>query len=75
MSDSGATPGERIAAFGDALQEEVVRPLGRYLKGFRAGLVLGLVAGLLLAPWPGTVVRRRLARGAAAVRRRRASRP
>ena len=66
MSSPGPTPGERVAAFWTAVDEELLRPARRYLRGFRAGLVLGLALGLLVTPWPGAAVRARMA----ALRRR-----
>ncbi|MGA9775223.1 MAG: YtxH domain-containing protein [Candidatus Dormiibacterota bacterium] len=60
MRPEEPSPGERIAAFGVALQEELIHPLRRYLKGFRVGLLAGLVAAVLLTPWPGRLVRQRL---------------
>ena len=60
MSSPQATPGERIAAFWQAVDEELLTPGRRYLKGFRAGLILGLALGLLLTPWNGESVRSRV---------------
>ncbi len=61
MSSPEATPEERIAAFWRAVDEELLTPARRYLKGFRVGLVLGLVVAILLTPWRGESVRGRFA--------------
>ncbi len=66
MSSPEATPEERISAFCRAVDEELLSPARRYLRGFRAGLVLGVALALLLTPWKGETVRG----GAAAVRAR-----
>jgi hypothetical protein len=47
------TPQERIRAFTNAVDEEIVVPARRYLHGFRRGVVPGLVLGVLFAPRPG----------------------
>ncbi len=57
-----ATPGERIQAFQVAVEEELIRPARRYLRGFRRGLLLGCLVGLLFAPVAGSESRRRLMR-------------
>ncbi len=62
MASDTRSPGERIAAFGGALEEEVLRPARRYLRGFRVGLIVGVAAGVLLAPRPGEQTRARLLR-------------
>lgn len=54
------TPRERIQAFQDALDEELIRPGRRYLRGFRRGLMLGCLLGILFAPTAGSESRRRL---------------
>lgn len=56
------TPGERIGAFFVAIDEEILRPLRRYQKGFRRGLLVGCLVGLLLTPTAGSQVRLRLRR-------------
>jgi hypothetical protein len=61
VSSPEATPEERIAAFWRAVDEELLTPARRYLKGFRVGLVLGLVVAILLTPWRGESVRGRFA--------------
>ena len=61
MSSPEATPEERIAAFWRAVDEELLTPARRYLKGFRVGLVLGLVVAILLTPWRGESVQGRFA--------------
>jgi hypothetical protein len=53
------TPQERIKAFADAVDEEIVTPVRRYLHGFRRGVVLGLIVGVLFAPGPGREIRER----------------
>ncbi len=74
MSSPEATPGQRIAAFFQAVEEELWTPARRYLKGFRAGLVLGLALALLLTPWKGGAVRARMAAIRGLVCRRRGRR-
>jgi hypothetical protein len=56
------SPGERIGAFLTAVDEEVLRPVRRYLRGFRRGFVVGIGLGLLLAPVTGREFRERLQR-------------
>ena len=60
MSSPAPTPEQRIAAFWGAVEEELVTPARRYLKGFRVGLVLGLAVAILVTPWTGESVRGRL---------------
>jgi hypothetical protein len=57
-----ASPQERIGAFFTAVDEEVLRPLRRYVRGFRRGVVVGIVLGLLLTPISGREVRARVLR-------------
>jgi hypothetical protein len=61
VSAPQATPEQRIAAFWRAVDEEIVTPARRYLKGFRVGLVLGLALALILTPWRGESIRVRVA--------------
>ncbi|MHB8312254.1 MAG: hypothetical protein ACYDD0_02985 [Candidatus Dormibacteria bacterium] len=56
------TPRERIQAFQDALDEELIRPGRRYLRGFRRGIMLGCLLGILFAPMAGSESRGRLRR-------------
>ncbi|MDA8394647.1 MAG: hypothetical protein M0T72_05290 [Candidatus Dormibacteraeota bacterium] len=74
MSSPEATPQERISAFYRAVEEELLTPARRYLKGFRQGLVLGLALALLLTPWKGGSVRGRMAAIRGRVCRRRGRR-
>jgi hypothetical protein len=71
VSAPEATPEQRIAAFWRAVDEELLTPARRYLKGFRVGLVLGLALALLLTPWRGESVRLRFAAIVSRVRRAR----
>jgi len=57
------SPQERIGAFLVAVDEELIRPMRRYLRGFRRGLVIGVALGILFAPLAGAEVRARLRRG------------
>lgn len=75
MSSPDTTPEQRIAAFLEAVDEELLTPARRYLQGFRVGLVLGLAAALLLTPWRGEAVRRLLAAIRARVRYSRGGHP
>lgn len=59
---STATPRERIQAFQDAVDQELIRPGRRYLRGFRRGVMLGCLAGILFAPVAGSESRRQLNR-------------
>ncbi|HVD03448.1 MAG TPA: hypothetical protein VNF75_04860 [Candidatus Dormibacteraeota bacterium] len=72
MSDE-RTPAERIGAFFLAVDEEILRPLRRYQRGFRRGLVVGCVLGLLFTPAAGGRVRARV-RGALRCHRRQPTR-
>ncbi|MGH7640005.1 MAG: hypothetical protein ACREOL_03705 [Candidatus Dormibacteria bacterium] len=62
MTASERTPQERFRAFAVALDEEVVRPARRYLRGLRRGVVLGVILGVLCAPLAGRESRERLLR-------------
>jgi hypothetical protein len=53
MADDDRTPQERIRAFTDAVDEEIVIPTRRYVRGLRRGILLGIAVGLLYAPRPG----------------------
>ncbi|MGH7643062.1 MAG: hypothetical protein ACRENX_08645 [Candidatus Dormibacteria bacterium] len=53
MSDDERTPQERIRAFTDAVEEEIVTPTRRYLRGLRRGIAMGVILGILYAPRPG----------------------
>jgi hypothetical protein len=61
-ANSEASPEERIRAFLVAVDEELVRPARRYLRGVRRGLLLGCLLGILFAPVAGRENRRRLGR-------------
>ncbi|HVB13648.1 MAG TPA: YtxH domain-containing protein [Candidatus Dormibacteraeota bacterium] len=62
MADDERTPQERIRAFTDAVDEEILRPTRRYLRGVRRGVALGVLLGILYAPRPGRDTRQRLLR-------------
>ncbi len=61
MSRAGS-PEERIGAFLTAVDEEIVRPVRRYLRGFRRGILVGIVLALLLTPVAGGELRGRILR-------------
>ena len=61
MSRTGS-PEERIGAFLTAVDEEIVRPVRRYLRGFRRGILVGLMLALLLTPVAGGELRGRILR-------------
>ncbi|MGH7666273.1 MAG: YtxH domain-containing protein [Candidatus Dormibacteria bacterium] len=56
------TPQQRIRAFTDAVDEEIVIPTRRYFRGVRRGILLGVLLGFLYAPSPGRESRERLRR-------------
>ncbi len=60
MAVDERTPQERIRAFTDAVDDEILRPARRYVRGVRRGVLLGVVLGILFAPRPGRVSRERL---------------
>ncbi|HVC38390.1 MAG TPA: YtxH domain-containing protein [Candidatus Dormibacteraeota bacterium] len=62
MATDERTPQERIRAFTDAVDEELLTPTRRYLRGVRRGLIVGAVLGVLYAPRPGRESRARLLR-------------
>ncbi|MDA8331969.1 MAG: YtxH domain-containing protein [Candidatus Dormibacteraeota bacterium] len=57
------SPQERIGAFLVAVDEELIRPMRRYVRGFRRGLLLGVAIGILFTPLAGAELRARLRRG------------
>jgi|GEM_PF-6325875 len=62
MAIDERTPQERIRAFTDAVDEEILRPTRRYVRGVRRGLMLGVALGILFAPRPGSQSRERVLR-------------
>lgn len=62
MATDERTPQERIRAFTDAVDEEILRPTRRYVRGVRLGLMLGVALGILFAPRPGRQTRERVSR-------------
>ncbi|HEY6537817.1 MAG TPA: YtxH domain-containing protein [Candidatus Dormibacteraeota bacterium] len=62
MAEDERTPQERIRAFTDAVDEEIVIPARRYAKGVRRGILIGIVLGTLYAPRPGWETRQKLVR-------------
>jgi hypothetical protein len=62
MATDERTPQERIRAFTDAVDEEILRPTRRYVRGVRRGLMLGVALGILFAPRPGSQTRERVLR-------------
>jgi hypothetical protein len=62
MATDERTPQERIRAFTDAVDEEILRPTRRYVRGVRRGLMLGMALGILFAPRPGSQTRERVLR-------------
>lgn len=62
MAGDDRTPQERIRAFTEAVDDELLRPARRYVRGVRRGLVLGMILGLLFAPRPGRETQERLLR-------------
>lgn len=62
MANDERTPQERIRAFTDAVDDELLRPARRYIKGMRRGVMLGVVLGILFAPRPGRESQERLIR-------------
>jgi hypothetical protein len=62
MAEDQRTPQERIRAFTDAVDEEIVTPTRRYARGVRRGIVLGVALGLLYAPRSGRESRQQLQR-------------
>jgi hypothetical protein len=62
MATDERTPQERIRAFTDAVDEEILRPTRRYVRGVRRGLMLGVVLGILFAPRPGSQTREQVLR-------------
>jgi hypothetical protein len=69
MAEDERTPQERIRAFTEAVDEEILRPTRRYVRGVRRGVMLGVALGLLFAPRPGRESRERLARSWRAIKR------
>jgi len=74
MDDDGRTPQERIRAFTDAVDEEILTPTRRYVRGVRRGILLGIVLGLLYAPRSGRESRQQLQRAWGMVSRHRPDR-
>jgi hypothetical protein len=62
MATDERTPQERIHAFTDAVDEEILRPTRRYVRGVRRGLMLGVALGILFAPRPGSQTREKVLR-------------
>jgi hypothetical protein len=62
MAIDERTPQERIRAFTDAVDDEILRPARRYVRGVRRGLLLGVALGILFAPRPGSQTRERTLR-------------
>lgn len=62
MATDERTPQERIRAFTDAVDEEILRPTRRYVRGVRRGLMLGVALGILFAPRPGSETREKVLR-------------
>ncbi|MGA8207399.1 MAG: YtxH domain-containing protein [Candidatus Dormiibacterota bacterium] len=62
MTSDERTPQERIRAFTDAVDEEILRPTRRYVRGVRRGLMLGVALGILFAPRPGSETREKVLR-------------
>lgn len=62
MATDERTPQERIRAFTDAVDEEILRPTRRYVRGVRRGLMLGVALGILFAPRPGSQTREKVLR-------------
>ena len=60
MAVDERTPQERIRAFTAAVDEEILTPTRRYVRGVRRGIVLGVILGILYAPRPGQESRQRL---------------
>jgi hypothetical protein len=60
MAVDERTPQERIRAFTDAVDEEILTPTRRYFRGVRRGILLGVILGILYAPRPGHESRQRL---------------
>lgn len=75
MSGPQASPEERIRAFVEAIDEELVVPARHYLRGLRRGLLVGIVLGLLLAPRPGRESRTRILAVWRTLARRRSAQP
>ena len=72
VSSAAGTVGEKVAeaaeagseALEDALEtlgKEVLQPTVRYGRGLRHGLLIGAAIALLYTPWPGRVLREKLA--------------
>lgn len=53
--------GEAIGEFGETLHKEVFKPTVRYGRGLRHGLLIGAAIAILYTPWPGNIVRQKLA--------------
>jgi hypothetical protein len=62
MTSDERTPQERIRAFTDAVDEEILRPTRRYVRGVRRGLMLGMALGILFAPRPGSETQEKVMR-------------
>jgi hypothetical protein len=73
MPTDERTPQERIRAFTDAVDEEILRPTRRYVRGVRRGLMLGVALGILFAPRPGSEEREKVLRAWRMVSRHRSS--
>ncbi len=71
MAADERTPQERIQAFTDAVDEEILIPTRRYIRGVRRGILLGVILGILYAPRSGTESRARLVRAWRTVARHR----
>jgi hypothetical protein len=73
MPTDERTPQERIRAFTDAVDEEILRPTRRYVRGVRRGLMLGVALGILFAPRPGSEAREKVLRAWRMISRHRPS--
>lgn len=61
MSGAAEAGAEAVSDALETLGKEVFKPTVRYGKGLRHGLLIGAVLAMLYTPWPGRVLRQKLA--------------
>ena len=61
VSDAAEAGAEAVSDALEAIGKEVFQPTVRYGRGLRHGLLIGAVLAMLYTPWPGKMLRQKLA--------------